>query len=192
MMWDHEGDGKIGPSLELLEIFADQPEGQGGISPMNRDERLGQERRDNQPGARLARLKCARKERFDSAYFQFDVEKCLLSVSFEHFRKRGQGQQLIPGRTSNFHTPQVWRMPGGIMADDGFAVGRAADIELKPVATMLQCEVKRREGVLRDTADRTCASMTEQKRMVHPAILRAGYWCGRICGDYGTFVGHGN
>ena len=78
------------------------------------------------------------------------------------------------------------------MADDGFAVGRAADIELKPVATMLQCEVKRREGVLRDTADRTCASMTEQKRMVHPAILRAGYWCGRICGDYGTFVGHGN
>ena len=48
-----------------------------------------------------------------------------------------------------------------VMTDDGHAACGLADVELKPVAAMLQAEIERGQGVFRDGGCRSCATVAE-------------------------------
>src|SRR4051812_15746191 len=96
---------------------------------------------------------------FEALHFQLDVKVGLAGKSSHHFFQAGQLETIA--QRSEGVMSYVHALHMRIVADDGFAIRRAAHIELESVATVLQGEVERLEGVLRSVQLRAPVSQQQ-------------------------------
>jgi hypothetical protein len=86
----------------------------------------------------------------------------------QYFCKRRQPQAFRGGLRN------LQSLVRRIVANHGLAIGRAPHIELKPIATVLQAQLKRRQRIFRNVPGGPRAMMAEQKGCQSKSKSRIG------------------
>jgi hypothetical protein len=142
--------------------LAQEPKGQALVKFAQGLENLRQERREDVAALRWISAQAVQNGVLESGYFEFDVEEGGSLVARKDLIEFRQARKISGAGSCDLNAVNF-----RVMADQGAAVGRAAHVEFKAVASVGKGEIERREGVFRDNAGSTGAAVAEQERAGH-------------------------